>query len=161
VTRIVVFIFAAFLSVCATPRPGTAQDAPDPARVAAAQDLMDATGVSKQMDGMMTSMISSFQQGAAGDGNTQQGHAVSMAVEAFAGRFATYKEEILRDFAVLYASRFTAEEMKAVADFYRGETGSKFVQSMPEMMQQGSQIGIKYAQKMMDDLKSGATPTPR
>ncbi|MBC8049691.1 MAG: DUF2059 domain-containing protein [Chitinophagales bacterium] len=160
-TRIVIFIFAAFLSVFATSRPGIAQDAPDPARVAAAQDLMNATGVSKQLDGMMTSMISRFQQDAAGDGNMQQGHAASMAAEAFTGRFASYKEEMLRDFAVLYATRFTAEEMKAVADFYRGETGSKFVQSMPELMQQGSQIGIKYAQKMMDDLKSGATPTAR
>lgn len=160
-TRTTILIFAAFLSVCAASRPSVAQEAPDPARLAAAQDLMDVTGVSRQMDGMMTSMISGFQQGAAREGNTPQAQAASKAFEAFMNRFAAYKVDMMKDFAALYASRFTVEEMKTVADFYRGETGAKFIQSMPDLMQQGSQIGIKYAQKMMDELKAGAVPTPR
>lgn len=159
--RLAIVMLSAWMALGALPQRASAQETTDPARIAAAQDLMDVTGVAKQMDGMMTAMISGFQQGAAREGNTPQAQAATKAFEAFMSRFGTYKADMMRDFAALYASRFTAEEMKAVADFYRGETGSKFIRQMPELMQQGSQIGIKYAQKMADDLKSGAAPAPK
>ncbi len=66
---------------------------------------------------------------------------------------------MMTDFAQLYAETFTAAEMKEIADFYRGGTGAKFIQSTPIFMQKGAQIGIKYSERMVKEMGgAGAAP---
>lgn len=137
-----------------------AQKAPaDPERLAAARDLMEVTGVSKQLEGMTAAMRQGFAEGAAGD-KSGQGAAMTKEFDAALQKFMSYKEEMLNDFAQLYAETFTAAEMKEVADFYRSGTGAKFIRLLPELMQKGSAIGIKYSQEMMQDMGGapGAAP---
>lgn len=143
----------ALVMLCST--QAMAQKAPiDPARLAAARDLMEVTGVSKQMDGMMAAMSKGFQKGAADAGNAAAAGQATKGFNAFLDKFAAYRQPMLDDFAALYAERFTAEEMKAVADFYRSGPGARFIAAMPELMQGGSQIGMKYAEKVQADLKN-------
>ncbi len=129
-----------------------ASAAPDAERIAAARDLMEVTGVTKQMDGMVDAMTRGFAKGAKSD-TSEQGKQLSAEFEASMKKFLAYKDEMLSDFAVLYAENFTAEEMKAVADFYRSGAGAKFVAKTPELMQKGAAIGIKYSEKMMQDVQ--------
>jgi hypothetical protein len=65
---------------------------------------------------------------------------------------------MISDFAVLYAQTFTVEEMKAVADFYRSGAGAKFISKTPELMQKGAAIGMKYSEKIADEMKAAAPP---
>ena len=58
---------------------------------------------------------------------------------------------------MLYAERFTADELKSIADYYRSPTGSKFIVAMPELIQAGAQIGIKYSGKALAD-EAGPKP---
>lgn len=137
--------------------PAWAEDAKpalDAARVAAARDLMEVTGVTKQLDGMMDAMKQGFAKGAQAD-TSDAGKKMSEGFEAAMGKFKGYQEDMLKDFAALYAETFTAEEMKTVADFYRSGTGAKFISMTPALMQKGSVIGMKYSQKVMEDLKAG------
>jgi len=67
-----------------------------------------------------------------------------------------YKDQMISDFATLYAQTFTAEEMKTVADFYRTGAGAKFIAMTPELMRKGAAIGMKYSQKIADQMKATA-----
>ena len=67
----------------------------------------------------------------------------------------SYRDQMLEEFATIYAQRFTVDELNAVVDFYKSPVGQKFIASTPELMQVGAQIGIKYSQKAM---KGPASP---
>lgn len=151
--RPILVALVSFVILGTAVRAEDAPPAPDPARIAAARDLMDVTGITKQMDGMVDAMIMGFQKGAKAE-TSEEGKKLSDEFAVLMKRFASYKEEMLTDFASLYAENFTAEEMKSVADFYRSGTGAKFVQLTPMLMQKGAQIGVKYSEKMMNDIKS-------
>lgn len=142
--------------------PAFAEDvspASDPARLAAARDLMDVTGVTKQLDSMMDVMKKGFASGAKAE-TSETGKKLSAEFDGAMAKFMGYKEDMLKDFASLYAETFTAEEMKSVADFYRSGTGAKFITMTPMLMQKGSVIGMKYSQKVIEDMKGGGT-TPK
>ncbi len=98
---------------------------------------MEVTGVTKQLDAMMDAMKKGFATGAKAD-TTEKGKQLSAEFDATMTKFMSYKEDMLKDFAVLYAETFTAEEMKTVADFYRSGTGAKFITLTPTLMQKGS-----------------------
>ena len=135
--------------------PATAEDLKppaDPARLAAARDLMEVTGVTKQLDGVMDSMKQGVAQGAKSE-NSAASEKMSAAFDAMMAKFLAHKADMLTDFAALYAETFTAEEMKTVADFYRSGTGAKFISLTPALMQKGAVIGMKYSEKIMKDIK--------
>ena len=149
------FVFFASLVPALTEE---AKPAADPAALAAARDLMDVTGVAKQMEGMISAMSQGFAKGAGAD-TLEKGKQAAAEFDAAMKKFMGYKDEMLTDFAQLYAETFTAAEMKEIADFYRGGTGAKFIQSMPVLMQKGAQIGIKYSERMVTEMGGpGAAP---
>jgi hypothetical protein len=137
--------------------PAFAEDTPpvDPARMAAARDLLDVTGVTKQMDGMVDAMSRGVAS-AAGEDNSGSADSPSAQFNSHMKKFLGYKDQMIADFALLYAETFTAEEMKAVADFYRSGVGAKFISLTPELMRKGAAIGVKYSQKIADEMKSSA-----
>lgn len=143
--------FAAPLFADETPPPV------DPARVAAARDLMDVTGVTKQMDGMVEAMSRGFAKGANAD-TSEAGKKLSTQFDSGMKKLLEYKDQMISDFAELYAQTFTADEMKTVADFYRTGAGAKFIAKTPELMQKGATIGMKYSQKIADEMQ--AVPPP-
>ena len=128
-----------------------AQPGQDAERLAAAREMMEVTGVTKQLDGMIGAMTQGFAKGANADTNPQ-GKQMTAEFEALMQKFLSYKEDMLKDFAVLYAETFTAAEMKEVSAFYKSGTGAKFIIMMPALMQKGSEIGMKYSQKMIQEM---------
>ncbi len=160
-----VHLVAAFLAcfVAISPVPLRAQEQSAPAaqssdleeRMAAARELLEVTGVTKQLDGMIAAMSKGFAQGAKAD-ESEKGKKMSAEFDALMQRFLGYKEEMMADFARLYADSFTAAEMKEVSQFYRSGTGAKFIASMPGLMEKGAQIGMKYSQKLQQDAAGAA-----
>ncbi|MBS0268981.1 MAG: DUF2059 domain-containing protein [Proteobacteria bacterium] len=126
---------------------------PDPARVAAARDLLQVTGVTKQMEGMVQAMTRGFAQGANAN-SSEAGKKLSEQFDQSMKKLLGYQEQMITDFANLYAETFTAEEMKTVADFYRSGPGAKFVSETPELMKKGAEIGMKYSSKIADEMKA-------
>src|SRR5690606_5546325 len=123
----------------------------DPARVAAARDLMEVTGVTKQMDGMVDAMSRGFAKSASADASAA-GKKRSSQFDASMKKLLEYKDQMISVFADLYAQTFTAAEMKAVADFYRSGAGAKFIAMTPELMQKGAAIGMKYSEKIAREM---------
>lgn len=125
--------------------------APDPAGVAAAKDLMEVVGTTKQIDGMIRVMGEGFRKGVEQKSGSTAADAAGKEFDRFMDRFMSYRQAMLDEIAALYAGRFTAEELKTIADFYRSGTGAKFIEAAPELMQAGGQIGMRYAQKVMQE----------
>lgn len=154
--RIIVLALAA----CCLGQPAfaqTAAPASDPDRLAAARELMDVTGVSRQMEGMVDAMSEGFKKGMKTD-TSDAGRKMAEEFEGSMRKFLGYKEDMLRDFAALYAENFTVEELKQAAEFYRTGAGAKYIQFMPVLMQKGAQIGLKYSERMMSEMSKAAPP---
>jgi hypothetical protein len=147
-----------FLCVSGAARADDAPPPPDPARVAAARDLLEVTGVTKQMDGMVDAMSRGFAKGANAD-TSEAGKKLSDQFDSSMKKLLEYKDQMITDFANLYAETFTVEEMKAVTDFYRSGAGAKFISKTPELMKKGAEIGMKYSSKIADEMKP-AEPQP-
>ncbi|CAN1721089.1 enolase [Hyphomicrobium sp. 1Nfss2.1] len=129
--------------------------APDPARMAAAKELMAVTGMTKQMDGMIAVMAEGFRKGAQDRAGSAAADALGSEFDKHMQRMMSYREQMLEEFADIYAQRFTVNELQAVIDFYKSPTGQKFIAATPELMQAGAQIGIKYSQKALQGPASG------
>lgn len=156
--RILAFCIAICLSA-----PLRAEDtatAVDPARLAAARDLLEVTGVTRQMDGMVDAMSRGFAKGANAE-NSEAGKKLSGEFDASMKKLLGYKDQMISDFAVLYAQTFTAEEMKTVADFYRSGAGAKFIAMTPELMQKGAAIGMKYSEKIAKEMQAAPPATTK
>ncbi|MFA5958224.1 DUF2059 domain-containing protein [Hyphomicrobium sp.] len=156
VLKVIALLFVCFSSAALA--DDTTATPPDPARVAAARDLLEVTGVTKQMDGMVEAMSRGFAKGANAD-NSEAGKKLSAQFDSSMKKLLDYKDQMISDFANLYAETFTAEEMKAVADFYRSGPGARFISMTPELMKKGAEIGMKYSTKIADELKAGQTPS--
>jgi uncharacterized protein len=131
---------------------------PDPAAVAAAHELLEVLGVTKQMDGMVEAMSRGFEKGATSQ-DAESGKKLSAEFDAGMKKVLAYKSEMIDDFAKLYAETFTIDEMKTVTEFYRSGIGAKFISKTPELMQKGSEIGMKYSAKIVEEMKAGQ-PAP-
>lgn len=155
-------LLVGFLALFISVSPGASEETmpvADPAAIAAARDLMEVTGVAKQMDGMISAMSQGFAKGAGAD-KSEKGKAAAAGFDDAMKKFSSYKEEMLTDFAQLYAETFMAAEMKEIADFYRSGTGAKFIRLTPVLMQKGAQIGIKYSERMVKEMGgAGAAPS--
>ena len=131
----------------------------DPATLAAAKDLMDVTGTAKNFDNIVA-MLKTHVTSSAPD--EQSSKVMSEAFDKAMTKFSGYKQRMLDDTVALYASKFTAAELKAVADFYRSSPGAKFLSEMPDLVKEGGMIGQKYAMQVMKDFKeakdAGNTP---
>lgn len=140
----------------ASVRPTYAEDATaglEAQRIAAAHELMEVTGVNAQLDGMVDILSQAVRKEAEDVDGKKAGDKAGDAFSRHMQRMLSYRQAMLDDFAKLYADSFTLEELRAVTAFYRSDAGQKFVKAMPEMMQQGSQIGMKYSMKAMQDMK--------
>lgn len=135
--------------------PARAQDNPtDPERIAAAMELIEVTGAKKQIELMLDMMKQGVGAGAREAGGGEAGAKAEQDFAAFSAKFTTYRDQMVAEFASLYAERFTAAELKEISAFYRSGAGAKFISAMPELMQQGAQIGQKYGLMAVRELKA-------
>lgn len=149
-------LLASLVALCVAQAAGAEEAVSvDPARVAAAKELMEATGMTKQMDGMIAVMGEGFRKGAKSVGGGAAADKLGDEFDGHMQRLMSYREAMLDEFAVVYAQRFTAEELKAVTDFYKSPTGQKFITASPELMQAGALIGMKYSQKALQAPAAG------
>jgi hypothetical protein len=150
------FLFVCIASIGLAHVASGQEAATDPERIAAAKELMEATGVTKQMDSMVAVMGDGFRQGARDAGGGAMADKVSDEFNDHMKRLLSYRDAMLEEFAVIYAERFTADELKSVTAFYKSPTGQKFIAASPELMQAGAAIGIKYSQKVMQQPSGGS-----
>lgn len=143
----------AFMLVLAA--PAAAQENPkDPERIAAAMELIEVTGAKRQIELMLDVMKQGVGEGPGERGSSSADAQAEKDFAAFSAKFQSYRDQMIDEFATLYAERFTATELREISAFYRSGAGAKFISAMPELMQQGAQIGQKYGLMAVRELKA-------
>src|SRR5688572_304187 len=124
-TSILVSVLGGFFALLLLCSPGVwAQGtAADPERIAAAKELMVVTGGDKQLDNMISVMGQSFRKGVGDTAGSAAAEAAGTQFDRFMKQMLTYRQAMLEEFAVIYAQRFTSDELKAVTAFYRSAAG--------------------------------------
>jgi uncharacterized protein len=119
----------------------------DPARIAAARQLMDVTGAAKQFDAVMPMMMQQFEPLFL---RLAPGHEKEIK-EVLAGllsKFSERKSELFEKIAGLYSEKMTAEDMKDLAAFFSTGTGARFIQLQPVLVQGSMAIGQQWGQQL-------------
>ena len=140
------------LSLIITPILSLAQGAaPDADRLAAAKELMVVTGSARQFDAFMPLMLKQLEVTFTRMRPDQEA-TIKEVFHLMTDRFISRKQELIDEIAVVYASRFTLEELNGVAAFYKSPLGLKFVEAQPELMKQGMAIGQAWGLKIGQEI---------
>jgi uncharacterized protein len=119
----------------------------DPARIAAARELMAITGAAKQFDAVMPMMMQQFEPLFL---KLAPGHEKEIK-EVLAGllsKFSERKSELFEKIAGLYSEKMTAEDMKELVKFFSTGTGARFIELQPSLMQGSMAIGQQWGQQL-------------
>ena len=71
--------------------------------------------------------------------------------------FAPHYETMVNGIAAVYASHFTAEELREVEAFYRRPVGQKMLERLPTITQQSMQLGQSIGTKAGEELRARMT----
>ena len=134
---------------CAT--PARTQSA-SPESMAAAKELVDASKTTDAFKTLLPMMMQQIkpvvvQKRPAVEKDFDQ--IVPLMIEAANEQVGKFAEAV----AVIWASNFTADELRQVSAFYRTPAGQKFLQQMPVIAQQSMAMGQKFGESLMNDLQ--------
>ncbi len=140
-----------------TPEASASSEA---AKLTAARNLLVATHAEAQFAAMIPLIFRQLRQVLSAQSPDRQGE-INQVFDEVLKQSIDRRSEIIDQIAHLYATRFTAEEMNTVADFYRSPVGQKFIAAMPSLaadaMKMGSawgeQVGREAEQKIRDELR--------
>jgi hypothetical protein len=130
--------------------PALAQT-PDPQQIAAARSMMDRSGASKGFEMVVPNFLEEskrlFLQT-----RPELAADLDKVAMAMAPEFTKRKEEILNDFALAYARRFTKDELIQIDNFYKSSAGKKFVELLPGVMEEGREKSLAWSRKLSEDI---------
>jgi uncharacterized protein len=142
------------LAAAAITLPTRAQ-APDPARLAAAKDMMEASRVDKQFEQVIPLLLDRLKESFRTIAPDKRG-VIDGVFEQMQSKFISRRGELLDEIATLYARRLEAAEMKAVAEFYRSPIGSKLIDAQPQIMQESIMAGQRWGQRIGREIEEEA-----
>jgi hypothetical protein len=144
----------AALAIAAITVPTRAQ-APDPARLAAAKDMMVASRVEKQFEQVIPLLLDRLKESFRTIAPDKRG-VIDGVFEQMQSKFISRRAELLDEIAVVYAQKLEAAEMKAVAEFYRSPVGSKLIDAQPQIMQESMMAGQRWGQRIGREIEEEA-----
>jgi uncharacterized protein len=133
--------------------PAEERPVADPARIAAARELMAATGSARQFEAVMPMLMAQmeplFLQMA--PGKEQE---VKDVLALTQDRFSKRKTELLEEIAQLYSEKMSTEDMQSLAKFFSDGAGARFIQMQPDLVQGSMQIGQRWGEQIGKELEA-------
>ena len=134
--------------------PARAQS-PDPEFRADIERLLEITGTTKIAGQMASITASSLIAGVKRTNPNIPDRAITVVQEVLDAEFAkmfTGPDGVMPEMVELYAKHFTHDDVLAMLAFYRSPVGQKAITVMPALVQEGSDIGQRWAQKKMPEV---------
>jgi uncharacterized protein len=134
--------------------------APEPARLAAAREMMEVAGVAKQFDELMPLLAQQLSQSFMAVA-PEKAEEIRQVFAQLPAKFIDRKGELIDAVASLYAQELSVEELGAVCAFYKSAAGAKLLAVQPQIARQsmalgqrwGAQIGREIEQEARKELK--------
>lgn len=147
---------AVFL-VCALAFPAAAQTAgpamPSPEHIALGRAVLDFTGARNSFDNVVPKLLTDARNLILRTRPTLQAD-LDPATMVVAEKLATADEELVNKIAIIYAQKFTQDELKEIASFYQSPTGKKMTEEMPAMLNESYRLVQEWSRKMSVDVMS-------
>jgi uncharacterized protein len=136
------------LSVSAASIVGTLHaQGPDPARLAAAKQMLAHSGGVKQFEDVISLMFDDLAANfaAMAPGKEQE---VNEIVKGLAPRFKSRLAQVWDQIATLYARELSKEELDALVAFYKSPLGLKLVDTQAKTMREAIQAGQQWGMQV-------------
>lgn len=134
-----------------------AQPAPSAAAIASAREVVEVKGGSAMFDPVIVSVIEQT-KGALLQTNPQLAKDLEAVGTQLRNEFAPRRDELLAQAAKLYAARFTEQELKEMAAFYKSPLGKKMVVQEPLVLEETfnyvQQWGPRVGEEVMNRFRA-------
>ena len=147
----ILFVLAA-VALLAFGRSAAAQTAA-PDATAAAKELVETMRATDQLKVLMPMLMQQLKPAIA-QGRPEVERDYDAMVPQMLAAADARMGEFTGAIAVIYASHFTADELRQLTAFYRGPVGQKFLQVMPRIMQDSMTIGQKFGESIALDTRN-------
>jgi hypothetical protein len=145
------FAALALLAISSAARAQTAA-APSPEAVAAAHELMTVMKPADQFKAILPVLIQNLKQ-AVVQGRPEVEKRYDAMMPMFNESAQKRVNELVDTIAAIYASNFTADELRDLTTFYRTPTGQKFLARQAAIAQQSMAAGQQLGRAVMSDVQ--------
>jgi hypothetical protein len=119
----------------------------------AAREMITAAGIADQFAVVAPNVTAQtarmiVQSNIAIQGDVQMRTALEESVRVVADSFATERDQLVATVALIYAVRFSEQELRDIATFFRSPAGQKFSQASPLIAQESIQTASRMAQEI-------------
>ena len=140
--------------------PTVRAEAPAPDAIEAARSLVTTMKLADQYKALLPAILLGLKPAI-----TQDRPEIERDYEAMmpmiAEAFTPYYASMVDGIAAIYASNFTADELRQIEAFYRQPVGKKMLEKMPVISQQALAVGQEIGRKAADDLRQRITEALR
>jgi hypothetical protein len=130
-----------------------AQAAPEasPEHTAAAVEFLTVSGVSKGFEEMIPQFLDQVRVRYVGQ-RPEIAELINEAALGLVPEFVKRRDDLNRELAKIYVTRFTIEELNELAAFYKTPAGQKFSQVQSEVLQASVPVVQNWSRKMSTDM---------
>jgi hypothetical protein len=153
--RLLIIASTLLLSICAS-RAQT----PSPDAMTAARSLVTTMKLSDQYKALLPAILLGLRPALTQD-RPEIEHDYDAMMPTIVDAFAPYYNAMVDNIATIYASNFTAGEMREIETFYRQPVGQKLLEKAQAITQQSNQVGQDASRKAAEDLRARLTQALR
>lgn len=128
-----------------------AQPAPSPTAIASAREVVELKGGSAMFDPVIVSVVEQT-KGALQQTNPQLAKDLNDVGNQLRNEFAPRRSELLAEAAKYYAARFTEQELKDMATFYKSPLGRKMVTQEPAVLEEAFNFVQQWAPRVGEEV---------
>ena len=124
---------------------------PTPAAIATAKELVELKGGSQMFDPVINSIVEQT-KGALLQTNPQLAKDLNDVSTQLRSEFAPRRNELLAEAAKLYAARFSEQELKDMATFYKSPLGKKMIVQEPLVLDEAFNYVQQWAPRVGEEV---------
>jgi uncharacterized protein len=129
--------------------------APDASRLAAAKELMQVSGVSKQFDEVMPVLAQRLGESFVAVA-PDKAELIREVFAQLAVKFVDRKAELIDQIAVFYAEKLSLEDLTEIVGFYKSAAGARLVAVQPEIARQSMALGHRWGAQIGREIEDEA-----
>jgi hypothetical protein len=126
----------------------------DPEAIALAERLIQLTGADKVGIQVITFISNQMSQQLKAANPNKTSEIDDFVKKDFIPALIEKVPEMTEAVTKIYAINFTKADLQQIIDFYSSEIGRKVIAKMPEVMQQGMQLGSAWGQRIKPEIMS-------
>jgi hypothetical protein len=128
-----------------------AQQQPTPGALAAAKELLEIKGAQTLLGPIVPGVVETAKKSLM-QSNPNLVKELNEVAGQLRAELAPRSSEIIQNFVVLYAQRFTEPELKQIVAFYRSPLGKKFLTDEPAVMDDGFKQAQSWADRLSEQV---------